>query len=147
MERFSLRCAVYLILIQEGRVLLARRANTGYKDGQFGLPSGHLDGGECAKVALAREANEEIGIRVSPSDLRLVYTLHRRSTGGGKDYEYIDLYFVADTWKGVPTNCEPDFCSEVSWHEIEDLPEETIDFIRHVLSESKTGNIYSEFGF
>lgn len=54
-ERFRLIVAVYLILRQNGKILLARRANTGYADGFYSLPAGHLDGDELATEGMARE--------------------------------------------------------------------------------------------
>jgi hypothetical protein len=40
-ERFKLRAAAYLLLIKDGKVLLLRRSNTGWRDGEYTLPAGH----------------------------------------------------------------------------------------------------------
>lgn len=42
-SRFTTVVAVHLILIKENQVLLARRFNTGYEDGNFSVPAGHVD--------------------------------------------------------------------------------------------------------
>ncbi len=61
-ERYKFICAVYLILIKENKVLLLKRANTGYEDGNYSLVAGHMDGNETIKQAMIREATEEAGI-------------------------------------------------------------------------------------
>ena len=37
------------------RLLLSQRLNTGFKDGMFGLPAGHLNPGEGVVAAAVRE--------------------------------------------------------------------------------------------
>lgn len=63
-NRFQLFCAVHLVLIQNNQVLLLKRKNTGYQDGNYGLVTGHMEKGETAKQAIIREAQEEAGIKV-----------------------------------------------------------------------------------
>ena len=54
---------VHLVLVNRaGRVLFGQRQNTGYEDGAWHLPSGHLEAGESVVAALIREAKEEAGI-------------------------------------------------------------------------------------
>ena len=43
-ERFAVVPAAYVFLLREGTVLLLRRHGTGFEDGNYGLPAGHLDG-------------------------------------------------------------------------------------------------------
>jgi 8-oxo-dGTP pyrophosphatase MutT (NUDIX family) len=46
-KRFKLKCAVHGILQKpSGEVFMIRRFNTGYGDGKFSVPAGHLDGDE-----------------------------------------------------------------------------------------------------
>ena len=61
LARFMVRATVYLILIQKKNILLLRRFNTGWEDGNYSLISGHLDGKESVIQAMIREAEEEAG--------------------------------------------------------------------------------------
>ena len=62
MTRCTHLIAVYLILIEDDKILLQRRFNTGYKDGNYSLPAGHLDDNESITQALVREVKEEIDL-------------------------------------------------------------------------------------
>jgi 8-oxo-dGTP pyrophosphatase MutT (NUDIX family) len=54
-KRFEMPVAVHLFLIEENKILLLRRFNTGYEDGNYSLIAGHLDGNEDVKSAMIRE--------------------------------------------------------------------------------------------
>ena len=56
--------AVHLILVQDSKVLLLRRYNTGYEDGNYGVVAGHLERDEEIVAAMVREAREEAGIEI-----------------------------------------------------------------------------------
>lgn len=144
-DRHSIIPAVYCIFRDGDKILLLRRANTGYMDGFYGLPSGHLDGGEPAEVAACREAKEEAGVDIRPEDLRLVYTLHRKAQEG--DHERIDLFFEVKNWTGQPQNAEPHKCDELRWSAIADLPNNTIPEVQKTLEKIAQGELYSSLGF
>ncbi len=109
-ERFKAIPAVYLFLEQDDKILLLKRANTGYMDGWYGVPAGHHDGGESIKEAMCREAREEAGITVKPEDLIFVHVMHRLANDG----ERIDFYFKTKSYTGEITNMEPERCSELA---------------------------------
>ena len=58
-KRYTMPVAVHLFLIKDGRILLLRRFNTGYEDGNFTVVAGHVDGNESYIDAMLREAKEE----------------------------------------------------------------------------------------
>ena len=141
-ERFRPYAAVYLVLEKDGKILMAKRKNTGYQDGNYSLVSGHLDGGESATEALIREVQEEAGIRLKENDLKVVYVLHRLG-----DREYIDIYMKTDHWEGEIKNMEPEKCEELKWFPKDNLPENTVPEVRVVLEDIEKGLFYGEQGF
>ena len=142
-ERFRLHVAVYLILTKGDTILLLRRFNTGWGDGNYSLPSGHLDGKENVIDALIREAKEETGIDIERKDVRVAHVMNRNS----KEREYIDFYLTADRWTGTPTNMEPDKCDDLSWCQLAALPPNMMPFVRRAIHDSRNGIHFSEFGW
>ena len=141
-ERFKLISAVYLLLIKDGKVLLLRRFQTGYEDGNYSLVAGHLNGGESMKSAMAREAKEEAGIVVDEADITHALTLHRLAND-----ERVELFFTAKKWEGEITNMEPEKCDDLSWFPLDHLPENTIPYIRTVIEAYTKGETYVEVGW
>ena len=73
---------VHLVLVNRaGRVLFGQRQNTGYEDGAWHLPSGHLEAGESVVAALIREAKEEVGIVIEERDVEFSHVMHNSSAG------------------------------------------------------------------
>lgn len=144
-QRFKLIPAVYLVLIRSGKILLLRRANTGFEDGNYSMPAGHLDGGETVMRATVREAREEAGINVNPKDLEIVHVMHRNANKMSK--ERIDFFVKADKWTGEPKNMEPEKCDDLDWFDINNLPKNTIPYIKQAIENIQKRIIYSEHGW
>lgn len=142
-ERFKLIPSVYLLLEKDGTLLLSRRANTGFEDGNYGLVAGHAEAGEAMSAAMIREAKEEAGITINPEDLKEIVTLHRNCG----DHERIDFFFTAMHWEGEVTNKEPELCDDLSWFPIGEMPDNVIPYIREAIGCFETGKTYIEFGF
>ena len=140
--RFKMISEVHLILHRDGRLLLSKRANTGYMDGFYSLVAGHVDGGEPFRAAMAREAMEEVGLTLDVSALRLAHTMHRLS-----DSERLSLFFEAETWAGEPVNMEPEKCDGLLWVDPMALPENTVPYVAAALAHAAQGVGYSEFGW
>lgn len=141
-NRFTMPVAVHLFLIRDGRVLLLRRANTGYEDGSYSVPAGHLDGSEEVIAAAIREAREEIGIALAPSAVSVVAVMHQRS-----DVEYIDFFVSASEWSGEIVNAEPHKCDDLAWYPLEALPTNTIPYIRRALANYRRGLWFDSYGW
>lgn len=143
MNRFKLIPAVYLLLEKDNKVLLLRRANTGYQDGKLSLVAGHVDGDELATTALLREAKEEIGVDIDVKDLKFVHVAHR--LGETSDDERVDFFFSCSRWNGEIQNIEPEKSSELTWEERGDLPDDTIPYIKKVIECINNSISYSEY--
>lgn len=147
-KRFKITPAVYLVLTKGDKILLLRRYNTGHHDGEYGLVSGHFEGNETVKQAMAREAREEAGIIISPADLEIVHIMNRylKENSPGRE-ERLDIFFKADRWQGEPINQEPDKCDELAWFNLDDLPDNVIPCIRQVINCLDKSVLYSEWGW
>lgn len=133
---------VHLLFFRGNQILLLRRFNTGYADGQYSIPAGHLDGGETVIAAAAREALEEIGVRIEAQDIQFSSVMHRRDGD-----ERVDFFVTIRRWDGEPANAEPEKCDELLWVNRNDLPSNTIPYIRQALDNHFMGTKFDEFGW
>lgn len=141
-ERFKLIAAVHLFLIRDGQVLLARRCNTGYADGQYSVIAGHLDGDEEVATAANREAREEAGIAIAPADLAVVGVMHRRA-----EDERIDFFVAATRWTGELVNAEPHKCDDLAWFPLDRLPDNVVPYVRRALDNYRRGSWFDSYGW
>jgi len=139
-ERFKIIPSVYLVLIKDNKILLSRRYNTGYFDGNYSFPAGHLDGNETLKQAMVREAKEEIDIVLDPVDLELVHTMNRRIPNN----ERVDFFFTTRKWQGEPKIMEPEKCDDLRWFKLDNLPSNIIPYIKQAINSFLKNIIYSE---
>ncbi len=142
-DRHKTLAAVYVVLLREGKVFLLRRANTGYRDGDWEVPAGHLEEGETLRQAAVREAKEEASVILAESDVRLSHVAHRHF----ENQTYIDCYFVIQKWRGTPQIGEPHKCSRLGWFAIDSLPANLIPYEAEGLRSSLQNVPYSEFGW
>lgn len=131
----------YVFFRDGEKVLLSRRKNSGYHDGDYSLPAGHIEEGEYAEAAAIREAKEEVGVDIAPADLRFVHTMYRMCA----DHIRADYFFEATKWSGELSNSEPDKCDHITWFPVSKLPDNTIPYIRTALKHYNKGQVYSEF--
>lgn len=131
-ERFTAIPAAYLILERKDQILLMRRANTGYQDGNYGLPSGHLEKGETPKKAAVREGFEEAGVTLKPELLRLS-TMVYNTVGNVGGEHYMAYFFSADIGDQEPLNKEPDKCDEMGWYPKDQLPDNLTPDLKRAL--------------
>lgn len=118
-DRFLARSAVFVVLQDaQGRVLLHRRANTGYMDGRYDLPSGHIERNETLLDAAVRELAEETGIVVHKDDLTL---WHINQFSANEQY-YYNFFFLVDAWQGEPSIMEPEKCDDMQFFALDNLP-------------------------
>lgn len=105
------------IIQVDGKVLLTHKKGADHTY----LPGGHIDLGESAKSALAREIKEEIGMEARVKGF--VGAVEHVWTEDGADNHEINLVFEVDV-PGLesaadPSSLEPDL--EFIWSEVSDL--------------------------
>ncbi|WP_280450678.1 NUDIX hydrolase [Nocardia cyriacigeorgica] len=133
---------VHLVLRRGDTVLFGQRYNTGFEDGAWHLPAGHLEAGESVVTALIREADEEIGVVIKPEDVQFSHFMHNSSSGGR-----MAIFFTVTDWQGEPTNREPDKCSALDWFAVDALPEHMIDYCRVAMQHIADGTSFSTYGW
>lgn len=144
-QRFTLSVSVFVIIREGAKVLLLRRANTGWKDGFLSLPAGAHDGKETLAQAAARELREETSLIVAEADLKLAHLLHCQSGDSGE--EWLGAFFVAEKCSGVPQLLERAKHDHIGWYAMDELPENLIPYTRQGLELSAQNVAFSTFGW
>lgn len=136
---FKAKVAVHLFLTNDrGEMLMLRRLNTGFKDGEYGLVAGHVEDGESLKSAMIREASEEAGITLSPDKLEVVGVIPSLFD------DYVYFFLRADAWRGDARNMEPEKCDDMRWFHPRELPDNTVSYIRLAIDNYLNGKWFSE---
>lgn len=84
MPRLKLPVVAHVFLMRDYTALLARRANTGFEDGNYGPVGEHLEPGESV---------------LEPTALQVIGVMHYTSPAG----DGIDFFLRATRWLGEPT--------------------------------------------
>lgn len=118
-ERLTIRTAVFVLVLNDvGQILLQQRANTGFLDGYWDLPSGHVEPGEPIVESARRELEEEVRLQVSTENLKLVHINQNLL-----DIPYINFTFWGQKWQGEPKIGEPEKVSDVRFFDVNELPD------------------------
>ena len=141
-ERYSCKLVTDLMITrksekEEPEILLSLRKNTGYRNGEYELPGGHVEEGEDLKQAMIREAKEELLIDVKESNLKIAHILHHYN--GNR----INFIFMTDYYEGEIGIGEPDSCEKLEWFNINNHPANIIPKIKKSIEEIKDGIFYS----
>lgn len=143
MERFKAVVAVHLILIEGNQILLQRRYNTGYEDGNYSVVAGHIDGNESVLHAMKREALEEAGISISEDDLQIVHVMHRKAI----DRESIDYFLTCQNYTGEIQIMEKNKCDELAFYNLDNLPNNVIPYVRKAIEHYQNNEPFSIYGW
>ena len=133
---------VHMFFVRGDQILLSRRYQTGYMDGCYSVPAGHLDGNEPVRMAAVREAREEIGVRIDPANITFAGVFHRHEGD-----ERVDFFVHVESWVGEPANVEPEKCDELRWVDMNDLPVNTISYVRRAIGNFRAKVPFEEFGW
>lgn len=142
-QRNKIPVTVQIVLIKKNKILLMKRFNTGYEDGKYCLPGGHVEKGEEIKQAGIREAKEELGIDIKNEDLEVKHVLYRKV----KDNAYVDFILICKEWSGEIKINEKDKCNEIRWIYINKLPSNIIPFIKKIFTEEHKEKYYISYGW
>ena len=129
MAKFKISTASYLIFKKEDKYLLLRRFNTGWQDGMYSLVAGHVEEGETPTQCVIREAQEEAGVVVKGEDLFCTTVMHRQADAD----TYVDFFFICSGWDGEIENKEAHKCDDLSWFGRDEIPENTLPYIKEAI--------------
>lgn len=147
-KRFCTPSAVIVLLLKnvdgKRKILLQRRQNTGFADGMWDLScSGHVERGESMKDTCVRECREELGVIIDKNDLSFLTFIHKKDG----EIVYYNAYFCCNNFIHEPTICESNKCSEISWFDINELPNDLIEDRKVAVKSIFTDEKYIEFGW
>lgn len=133
--------SIYLIIKNEkGEVLLQRRQGTKLWCGFLALPAGHVDSGENVYDALIREAREELNIKVDKHSIIDTFVVNRRNESLKP---YFDVYFEISKYDGEIVINELEKCSEIVWCNLNDLPDDMIEYEKIAIINNLNGIKFS----
>lgn len=137
---------VSVIIRKHNKILFVLREKTGYADGMYALPGGHVEPGENFTDAGVRESLEEVNVSTTRADLKPLITMQR--LGRGADDVRVGVVFEATKWSGEPKSMEPERHGPIAWFDADNLPYDKImSFQAACLKAIATGHIYSELGW
>lgn len=145
MIRHTVIPAVHLFLIKDNTVLLARRFQTGFEDGNYSVPAGHVEYDETALQAILREGKEEVGVICSPQHTQFAHVMCRKRSG--EEAQRVDFFFSCTIWDGEVQNCEADKCDDLQWFALDSLPENTVGYVRSAIGYYRKSISYSDYGW
>ena len=141
--RHSIIPAVWMVIHNDkNQVFLLRRFSTGWRDGWWTVPAGHVDALEGPSAAAVRELQEEAGITVAADQLGdpLIYFY----PADDATHERVSLFFDVKSYQGRPTNAEPHKADRGEWFDLDNLPDEIIPMLRQALTDLSAGVRYSD---
>ena len=130
MNEDVVKLSVYAILVnQEGKILLQKRANTRFANGWWSCPGGHVENGEHLLKAIERELHEECRMIVNPKQYTIDLTLVRQADQGTR---YINFFSQIKDWVGIPIIADGK-ASDLQFFSLSDIPEQTLPYIKEAL--------------
>lgn len=125
-----------------GQVYMVRRANTGWRDGWWTTPAGHVEKYEAPQAAAIRELKEEAGVTAEIEDLSepLIYFYPEDV----RENDRVSLFFRVTSYEGIPRNNEPNKADAEGWFDLDLLPEKVVPLLRQAFIDMKNNVRYSE---
>src|SRR3954452_11109510 len=117
--KLAVGCSAVIFDRTHSKVLLTRRAD----NGRWCIPGGHMEAGESAAKACAREIFEEVGLRVRVGKLIGVYSSPDwlLEYADGNRYQLVGLCFEAAPMEGEGEPALSDEVTEVGYFSREEM--------------------------
>lgn len=141
--RHMLIPAVWVIVTDtNGKIFMVRRANTGWRDGSWTVPAGHVEKDEGPSAAAVRELMEEAGIAARVEELTdpLVYFYPEDA----RVNERVSIFFRYLDRTASAHNAEPAKADAADWFERDSLPADMPPLLRRALKDMEDGIRYSD---
>lgn len=106
--------AAAAIIDAQGKILLAQRPEGKSMAGLWEFPGGKIEQGETPEVALARELDEELKLKVAPESLK-AFTFASHSY---ENFHLLMPLYIVRQWSGSP---EPAEGQTLAWVDVHDL--------------------------
>ena len=124
------KVGVGVILRKKREILLLQRRNA-HGSGEWSLPGGHMELGECFDGVCKREVHEETGVPIH--GVRQIGFTNDIFPKDG--LHYVTLFFEAywDPAIWTPKIMEPDKTSAMGWFDLKELPNPTFPPLRRLV--------------
>jgi ADP-ribose pyrophosphatase YjhB (NUDIX family) len=110
------RLAAIAVVLRDGQVLLAKRKNAP-DAGLWGFPGGHVDLGETALDAAARELHEETGVVATPDRYLTNLDIIVRDDTGTITHHFLLAAVLCQYISGIPS--ASDDVSDAQWFAVD----------------------------
>jgi len=124
-EKKYIGAGVGVMLLRKGKVLLGKRHEDPEKassllkgEGTWTMPGGKLRFGESFEEGAIREVLEETGIKLKPSQLKVICVNNDKI----ETAHFVSIGLFSEEFEGEPRVMEPDKITEWKWFELEKLP-------------------------
>ena len=84
--------ACFAILMNDDKIAMVLRKNTGWMDGHYGLPAGKIEYHETFTQGAIREAKEEAGVDINAEHMRVAHFVHRHAEE--PDGQFMDWVYI-----------------------------------------------------
>jgi NAD+ diphosphatase len=132
----NIAAAVAVVFTFEDKVLFTVR-NVDPDKGKLDLPGGFIDPGENAEEAACREIKEELGLDVSPNDLKYITTAPNNYLYKNVPYRTMDIFYECPLQTDLISIAAEDEIQDLIWVKRAEIDLEKIGFvsIRKVIGE------------